>query len=283
MSEETTQIEGEVQTTPVAPESTTPAKGRGEGAEGTSPAVETPSPEELAKKYEGAVKAMGEHQRKSADLERQLESERAERVRQQQIAEAAQGIARQRTDPREAAKAELRDAYESYDPDRIVAAQDKLAAMATDAVVERAVERAIQAQRLASSMPRAGEMLGIRDQDAVSQRLGQVHGSLTPDELALIDLHRQGKAGEYLTAEQERRERSAKQQELLSSLGSVNGARGSIGVSQKGRTHISWNDWAVANPDAKARLREQMAAEEGDFIFTDVPKDIESTFDPMKH
>ena len=177
-------------------------------------------------------------------------------AQQQQAVQALTGQVQQRVNPTEAARQAWQRAKTEYDPSgpseddlhdayirQIVsdASQQTLAQARQEAAVQRA-------------LPKAGAMLGIDNEQLLSQRLAEVGNALNPEELALIQLHREGRAGEYLTAAQTAKEQRAKEAGLLRSLGGAGGGNvpGATRTERKPAVAdlLSFSGW---NDDAKKR------------------------------
>ena len=257
MPEIETKPEGEVETNPDAnAEITTPETGSEAAEAGASTEAGAPTQEYSPEQYAEAVRAMNEAQRGQAEARQQAAVSRQQADYYQQMAQTAAGVVQQATDPKEAAWAAIAKAREDFDTQSERDAFERLQAIGQQA----AVEQALKAQQINAQMPRAGEMLGVTDQNVLSQQLGQIHQTLTPQELSMVGLHRQGKLAEFITADQVKAEDAAKQAELLQSFTSGGGRSvpGSLEQRAEAPTHAEWN-YDMYGEDVQKKLLEDGA------------------------
>jgi len=146
-------------------------------------------------------------------------------AQQQNAINALNGQVQQRVNPTEAARQAWQRAKTEYDPNG-PSEDDLHDAYIRQIVSDASQQTLLQARQEAAvqrELPQAGQMLGIDNQQLLSQQLTEVGNSLTPRELALIKLDRQGKAGSYLNSAQVAKEQRAKEAGFLRSLGDTGG------------------------------------------------------------
>lgn len=219
--------------------------------------------------YEAAVREMNERQREAARYAQ-------ERDYYQRIAQEATGAVQRATDPEAAAAAKYRKALEDnpYDTAAILAAKDELDEARFAKRSQALIQQALSAARVQNEMPEVARLLKVTDQQQLANRLLGVQQSLTPKELAMVDLLRQGKLPDHITSERKRQEEEAKRAELIRSLaaGGPAGRRVPGSLDGAARKEIDFVDWASLNESAKKRIRES-----GDeVVITNAPKH----FDP---
>lgn len=250
-TEQATKPEADEQTKPQAEPAAKPEKGREQTAQQPSKSVEEPSQTITKEQYDAAVKAMNEAQRQRAEYERQMAELSTQANQYREMAQVAAGVVKQQTDPVAAAEAELNRILEedSYNTPAIVAAQRRLYAAEKQRDQQSLIQQITQMQRIQSDLPKAGEMLGIQDHNALSQQLTSVHQSLTPAELAVVALHRKGKLADFVSAEQRAREEKARQAEALKSLGGSGGGRVVPGSLSAGpaKKKVDWISYRTAS------------------------------------
>lgn len=275
MSDETKPVEGE-ETNLAATADTTPATGS-EGAGGEASQSEgQPTQEFTPEQHAAAIKGMNEAQRKAAELEQQLATYQAQSAAQQQAIDSLMGRQAAQTDPEEAARQEYLAAAQEYDEAAKFAAMTRWQQAREQKMRQQIMEETVRQQQLLASMPKAQQMLGVNDQNALSTQLGQVHSSITPDELALVQLARQNKLGDFVAQQQSEADQKRQQAEALQSIGQGLGGGGRIpGAKGPRKIEIPYQEWAVANPEAKQRIRED---DQHEYVITDAPKH----FDPEK-
>jgi len=232
-----------------------PDEGRVEGEEGTSRESGLPSPEEWAEyktkldQIPNLVSGMNKAQERAALLEQ-------ERDFYQRQAQSAAGVIQQAADPQAAALSELQGRLsQTYDEgERAQAYADynrKILQLEKQSWLTEAEQRA----QLQSSLPRAAQMLGADTQQATAH-LANVLNTLTPEELALVKLKRDGRLDSHLEAERKQREQAARQAQLLQS-GGLGGGRNVPGsAASGGGKWAAWEDWALVSDDEKVRLAE---------------------------
>ena len=238
--------------TPDAPVVTTPPAGSDPDAPVAPAPVVAPSQEDfeaLKQKYDASVQGMNEAQRNAAAAQAAYEQ-------QLRIAQAAQGQVQQYEDPVKAAWDDYVAAKDSYEPGAADAAMLRWADARDQQNAQRIRDEVLQTTRLQQSLPRAQEMLGVKDPQLAVSELQQVQQTLTPEDLALIRLHRQGKAGEYLSEKQTRREELARQASLLTSMSQGSPGRGVPGPAGEPPTTIDFADWALLDEKTKQELRD---------------------------
>jgi len=150
----------------------------------------------------------------------------AQLAQQQQAIHALTGQVQAQVNPTAAAKQAWQQAKVEYDPTNPNAEDEAHDAYIRQLVAEASEGTLLRARQEAAvqrELPQAGEMLGIENQQLLQQQLADVGNSLTPRDLALIQLHRQGKASDYLTAAQQAKEAAGRQATLLNSLGDAGG------------------------------------------------------------
>jgi hypothetical protein len=180
---------------------------------------------------------------RAAELEQELSRER-------EALDILRGRERQAADPEAAAYEAYR--LNPYDPDAQRAWLEARDAKRTPEILRTALAQIQLGQRL----PQAGEMLGITDQQQLARTLHGVGSTLTPDELALVELKRRGKAAEYLSRETKQLEEQAQRASALDQFGSVRGAPRIPGSNpDDGVKPIPFEEWAALNDAAKDRLR----------------------------
>jgi hypothetical protein len=197
---------------------------------------------------------MADYTRKAqeaAALQAQLEQ-------QQQTLQALAGREQARVNPTEAARQAWQRAKVEYDPSRPNAEEELHDAYIRQLVADASQQTLLQARQEAAvqrALPQAAAMLGIDNEQLLSQQLTEVGNSLNPAELALIKLHRDGKATEYLTAEVAAKEQRAKEALAVRSLGEAGGARSVPGAARTERQvpeadFMSFSAWSK---DARKR------------------------------
>jgi len=200
---------------------------------------------------------------RAAELEGEL-------AREREALDVLRGRERRDADPEAAAKQRWMEAR--YTNDEPQALEDYLSIR--DRNREGAIsESTLYKLRMQQRVPLAAEMLGIQDERSLAQTLHHVVNSLTPDELALVELNRRGKLDEYAGKSRTKREEAARRAAALDQFGSVRGAPRIPGSDASGKKHIDFADWATLSPAARMRHKE---AKDYEVVITNAPKH----FDP---
>lgn len=238
------------------------------GATGQQPPAGAPASvsreefETLRKQNEDILRGMNAAQRDAADL-------RAERDLYQRQAQAAAGVLPAR-DPEAAAW----DRFQSSGSfDDLKTYQD----LREQRLAQNIRASVLSEQRLMSSMPVARDMLGVADDAAAARQLQGVHQTLTPEELAVVHLRRQGKLNDWIAEEQKAKERRAREAGLSGPAGFGSPGRSVPGMPGNGKEIVEFpfTEWAQLTPEAKARFRSDPKT---DFVVTGAPRH----FDPNK-
>lgn len=176
----------------------------------------------------------------------------SERERAMEVIRKLAGERAAAADPVEAAKQQYAEALRSFDPDAILNAEENLARLRMDQQKQQLLSESIRVQELKESMGRA-KTFG----DFSEQELGQVHQTISPEELALVRRYRQGDLPDVLNAETEKRKAEAQQKARMNQLfGQGSGGTIPGGFDEPKKPVIDWVDYALLSEGKRKELDE---------------------------
>ncbi len=214
--DETTQTEVEEPTTQTGEQEQIGEAGAADaGTESGTTESESP---DFQKKYEDGNRKITAQGQELATLRQQNEQQAALLARTQEAVQTLGGAVRARENPVEAAWQRYQQAQADFNQEDQNRALLEWKQASDLQLREQVRSDGVRAAQLQAEMPRATEMLGMTDQNAASQRLAEIHQSLTPAELAIVGAHRAGTLQEQMTKQQASREAAAQQAELLNSV-----------------------------------------------------------------
>ena len=269
LDEETTPSQVETVTPAVAPEAT-PAESGSQTTQVTEP--ETPvgeesyTPEQISEwKHEAERNAatQAEITRQQQENARLRESEN--KLRDMIGTFVGREESRLQSDPVAMAEAELQTATESFDPAAIAAATRKLVAAESDARLP-GLRQELHQQHVAQEQFARAKDYG----DYTQNDLAATYGSLSVDELAMVQANRDGTLADKLSARRERDEQQARQAAALNTIyGSGTPGMSPGGLNGKPQKRASFLDLARMNDATRKRVLDNS---EYDVILEDLPR-----------
>lgn len=144
-------------------------------------------------------------------------------------------------DPVEAARQDWLAAKQSYEPEQEIRAFDNYRRLLDERMEANVLAKSDRLAQMRQSMERAK-----RYGDFSESQLGQVHQSLTPEELALVARARQGDLLDVLSADKAKREAEAKEKARLNQwFGQGSGGTPPGGFEEDPKPTIEWANFVT--------------------------------------
>jgi hypothetical protein len=213
------------------------------------------SQEDWQRRYEEGNRKLTEMGQTNAQLQQQQQFLQTQIEERNRALGQLGGYVQQQQDPEQAAWQRYQTAQSEYNQEEQNRALLDWTSAREQKMRQSIQAEAIKASQVQQSLPRAAEMLGIKDINAASQQLAQIYQNITPEDLAVIGAYRNGTLPEKLTKQQEARDAAARQAEYLASV-STGGGRVVPGLGHQAQaTHrYELDNWLLlAHP-----VREQL-------------------------